>query len=68
MSRWYREGGAGEPWDGVLHAREKIRVNVIGDIPEKVRPGTEIDAAIALGSVAIKAKGEARAVIHLHVR
>lgn len=65
VSRWYREGGRGEPWDGVVGAREKVRVNVIGYIPEHIAPGTAIEAAIAVGALRLRASTEARAVIHL---
>jgi Zn-finger nucleic acid-binding protein len=65
VSRWYREGGRGEPWDGVLGAREKVRVNVIGYIPEHVAPGTVVDTRIAVGALSFGARTEARAVIHL---
>jgi Zn-finger nucleic acid-binding protein len=66
VSRWYEEGGAGEPWDGTLGAHARVRVNVIGDIPEVVKPGVAIDASITLAAVRMKAQTEARAVIHLH--
>ncbi len=65
VSRWYREGGRGEPWDGVVGAHEKVRVNVIGYIPEHVAPGTAVDARIAVGSAVLHARTEARAVIHV---
>ena len=65
VSRWYREGGRGEAWNGVLGAREKVRVNVIGYIPEHVAPGTAITAAISVDALRLGASTEARAVIHL---
>jgi Zn-finger nucleic acid-binding protein len=65
VSRWYREGGRGEPWNGVLGAREKVRVNVIGYIPEHVAPGTVIQAAIAVDARRLGASAQALAVIHL---
>jgi Zn-finger nucleic acid-binding protein len=65
VSRWYEEGGRGEPWDGVVRAGEKVRVNVIGYIPEHVPPRTAIRADVALGSLVIPASTEARAVIEL---
>ena len=46
-------------------AREKVRVNVIGYIPEHVAPGTAIEAAIAVDALRVGASTEARAVIHV---
>jgi Zn-finger nucleic acid-binding protein len=65
VSRWYREGGRGEAWNGVLGAREKVRVNVIGYIPEHVAPGTAVKASIAVDALRLGASTEALAVIHL---
>ena len=65
ISRWYEESGAGQPWSGVLRAGERVRVNVIGDIPEHITPGTVVDARIEVDSVAFAARAEAQAVIHL---
>jgi len=48
-----------------LGAREKVRVNVIGYIPEHIAPGTATHMAIAVGSLRFGASTEARAVIHL---
>jgi Zn-finger nucleic acid-binding protein len=68
ITRWYREGGAGRPWDGVVGAHEKVRVNVIGDIPERVMPGTMIDAKVMLDRLVLHTPTEARAVIHFRNR
>lgn len=65
VSRWYDERGAGEPWNGVLGPGETVRVNVIGDIPEHIAPGTVVDATIRVDDVAISTRAKARADIHL---
>ena len=65
ISRWYVEQGDGQPWSGVLRAGEKIRVNVIGYIPEHIPPGASTRADIALGPLMLHASTDARAVIHL---
>ena len=64
ISRWYEEGTAGEPWEGKLRGRAKVRVNVIGYFDEPVKPGTAIDAAIALGPVTTRVRTAALADIH----
>jgi hypothetical protein len=64
VSRSYEEGTAGEPWKGTLGARAKIRLNVIGYFDEPVKPGTAIDAAIALGPVTTRVRTAALADIH----
>lgn len=68
IARWYREGTAGLPFDGVVGAGERVRVNVIGDIPEHVLPGAPIDATVRVDTVAVHVKTEARADIHVGQR
>jgi Zn-finger nucleic acid-binding protein len=63
-SRWYLEGGRGDAWDGALRAGETVRVNVIGDIPERLRPETVVDATIDLDGLVLGARDEARATIN----
>jgi Zn-finger nucleic acid-binding protein len=65
VTRWYEDGGRGTPWDGHLGPHAKARINVIGDIPDRVEPGAPIDSAIELDGLVITTSTEARAVIHL---
>lgn len=65
VSRWYLEGGAGERWDGVVRARTKVRVNVIGDAATPVAPGTALDVTLTLEGLRLPLHAEALADIHL---
>jgi hypothetical protein len=40
-------------------------LNVIGDIPDHVKPGTEIDATIEIDSLVIHGTTEASGSLHL---
>ena len=60
VSRWYAAGSDGEPWDGVMQAREKKLVHVIGYASEPVQPGTDVDATIHVASLTVRAKARAR--------
>jgi hypothetical protein len=60
VSRWYVAGTDGRPWDGVLRAGERELVYVIGYVAEPVPPGTDVDAAIHLGSLTVRATARAR--------
>jgi Zn-finger nucleic acid-binding protein len=68
VSRWYRDGSAGRPWDGRIAARETVRVNVIGDIPNHLAPGTLVEALATVDAVEMHLTTEARAVIHFSDR
>lgn len=65
VSRWYRDGGAGERWSGVLRAKEKVRVNVIGDAATPIAPGTPIRARAAIDGVELALETDALADLHL---
>jgi uncharacterized protein DUF4412 len=60
VSRWYVLGGDGRPWDGTLAAGQQRSVNVIGYLGEPVKPGTELDATVHLGSLALRTTARAR--------
>ena len=63
VTRWYEAGGAGHPWDGQLRRGETVRLHVIGDITERVRPGTAIDATIVTDGASVRLRTEALATV-----
>jgi hypothetical protein len=60
VSRWFIEDSPGEEWDGVLRAREKRSVLVIGYVGEPVKAGTDVSAVIKLHSLELPATARAR--------
>lgn len=61
MSRWYVAGSDGQPWDGVLRARTKKLVHVIGYAGEAVQPGADVEATMHFESLNLRMKTRARA-------
>jgi hypothetical protein len=61
ISRWYVRGESGEPWDGVLGARERKVVHVIGYVGEALRPKARIAAAVRFESSTFRIETRARA-------
>jgi hypothetical protein len=60
VSRWYVVGSDGKPWDGVLAGGETKSVNVIGYLRDAVRPGTRLDAEVAISSLVVPVTTKAR--------
>jgi hypothetical protein len=60
VRRWYVLGEAGRPWSGALSPGQRIRVNVIGDLGDPMKPGARVTAAVRLGSLHVPLTTPAR--------
>ncbi|MBK7586108.1 MAG: hypothetical protein IPI67_38725 [Myxococcales bacterium] len=60
VARWYVLGSDGRPFDGVLGAREKRSVYLIGYLRSDVSPGDELDATLTVEGLAFDLHARAR--------